>query len=316
MPVVRWILLVFALAGATQASGACSLAAASSGNFAAPTSYEVQAGTVSTISISPGLTCNGTVLSLISGDRARATASSANGFRLKNASGETIRYRLSADQGGQHAFGTGVTIDYMQGTLLSLLGILNNGIFVPTMYAALAEAPNLPAGTYRDTVTLQWDWSVCRGLGIAGVCLVADVGSGQTVIDVTLTVTRDCRISTPAIAFGSAPLPLQFAPVTQSVAVDCTKGTAYSVAFSKGQSGTARPWRAMKSVSGQSLRYNLYRPDGVTIWDDTNPALSALPGTGSQVPGLLHAYVARIDPDQPAPPSGYYADTLSVLISF
>lgn len=316
MRLIRLILAALTLACAAPAAAGCTLSAATGASFAAPTSYEVQAGGVAGVSVAPGLSCSGAVLSLLSGDRARARATSANGFRLKNAAGDTIRYRLSADQGGQYSFGTGATIDYMQGSLLSLLGILNNGNFVPTMYAALTEAPNLPAGTYTDTVTVQWDWSVCTGLGLGGVCILADIGTGQTVVTLTLTVTRDCRISTPAIAFGSAPLASQFVQVAQAVAVDCTKGTSFSVAFSKGKSGSSRPWRTMRSPGGQSLQYNLYRPDGVTVWDDANPLISQLPGTGSATPGLIHSYIARINPNQPTPAPGTYTDTLSVIVSF
>lgn len=318
MPLIRAVvllLLLLTMLAAGRADAACTLQPATSGSFAL-NSYELQAGVTGSISVSPSLSCNGAVVSVLSTDHARATAASANGFRLGNGAGDTIGYRLSADSGGQYSFGPGITIDYMQSALLALLGILNDGNFVPTMFAALTEAPNVPAGTYTDTVVINWNWSVCRGLGLGGICILRDTGSGQTTVTLTLSVTRDCRISAPAISFGSAPLASQFTPVSQAVAVDCTKGTTFSVAFTKGQSGASRPWRAMGSGAGQALQYNLYRPDGTTIWDDTNPMPSQQPGTGAETPALLHPYVARINPDQPTPPAGAYTDMLSVVVTF
>ncbi|GGB28507.1 lipoprotein [Sphingomonas metalli] len=313
---LRALLLLALCLLAQPARAACTLASAVTNDFGSRTSYDVRTATGGSQALPTQLSCNGSILGVFSADYMKATATSTNAFRLRSASGDTIGYRLSADSAGSYAFTQGGTINYMDSAFVSLLGILNPGYIVPPMYAALSELPNLPAGTYTDTVTMNWSWAVCRLLGVGGICVLQETGSGTTTITVTLTVSRDCRISAPAIAFGTAPLASQFASVTQAVAVDCTKGTAYTIAFTAGaNSATARPWRQMKSGTNL-LRYNIYRPDGVTIWDESNPLAAAQPGTGATTPAQMQTYVAKVDPGQTTPAAGSYTDTVSVVIGF
>lgn len=317
MPLMlRLLLLMLVLAFSTQAQAACTLATATATNFAPGSSYDIRNGAVATVAAPPSLSCGGTLIVLLSSNSARATVNSANNFTLRNGAGDSIAYRLSADSAGTRRFTQGGTIDYFDPSLLSLLGILNGGSFVPTMYAALTDTPNIPAGTYTDIVTINWSWNVCHLLGALGVCVLGESGTGTTTMTVSITVNKDCRITAPNLSFGSAPLASQFASVTQSVAVDCTKNAAYTVSFTSGNSGASRPWRAMSDGAGHSLQYNIYRADGSTIWDLTNPLQSVVVGTGSLTPAQLQVYVAKINPDQPTPPAGHYTDTVSVMIAF
>lgn len=300
---------------AARAEAACTVASSVTGGFATVTSYDLRGATVPSIAMPPTLSCNGAIITLLPSDYARATAASTNGFRLKSAAGNSIGYRLSADGAGSVAFTQGSTINYFDSSLLSLLTILSSSSFVPTMYAAPIETPNVPAGTYTDTVTIAWNWRICHGLGIGGVCILQETGSATTTITISLIVSADCRIIAPPVSFGTAPLAGSFAPVAQAVAVDCTKGTGYKVAFTSGASGASRPWRAMSDGAGHALQYNLYRPDGTTIWDETNALVASTPGTGATTPSQLFPYVARINPAQ-AVPAGSYSDTVSVVVTF
>jgi spore coat protein U-like protein len=318
MPVIlRTFLMLLGLALADRAGAACSLQTATSTSFAPASSYDVRtAGAIATVVTPASLACNGSLISIASSNTAKATALSTNGLKLKDASGNAIAYRLSADAAGSYSFTQGGTIDYFNAALLALLGILNGANFVPTMYAAVTDTPNIPAGTYTDTVRISWSWSVCHGVSVGGVCILGESGSGTTNMTITLVVGNDCRISAPALSFGSAPLASQFSSVTQAVAVDCTKDAAYTVAFTSGTSGASRPWRAMSDGAGHSLQYNIYRTDGATIWDMTNPMTSAVAGTGSTTPTQMQTYVAKINPSQATPPVGHYTDTVSVVIGF
>ncbi|WP_245196743.1 Csu type fimbrial protein [Sphingomonas jejuensis] len=308
---------LLAVIGGTEARAACSVAPAGSLLFADSSTFDVREAKVAQVSGSGGLTCNGSVLTVISSDYARATATSANGFQLRSSSGVTLPYRLSADSGGTYSFNTTPTINYMNPALLSLLGILSQDSFRTPLFATLTGAGNVPAGVYEDTVTIVWNYTICRGVGALGVCVLAETGSNKTTtITVRVTVTKDCRVAANALEFGSAPLAGQFAPVSQAVLVDCSLGAAYTVSFSAGASGASRPWRAMSSGAGDRLEYNIYRPDGSTIWDEANPAPAAQVGTGAVVPGQVQAFVARINPAQPTPRAGRYTDTVSVVIGF
>lgn len=314
--ILRMLLAAVAILAASEARAACAITPSHGVAFAPASSYDVRAGSVPTVGTSAGFSCNGSVITVFGGNRAQATVTSANGMRLRGPGGDLVPYRLSADPGGVHAFAQGSTINYFDPALLSLLGILSAGQFGPQLYAAPAAGANIAAGTYTDTIIVQWSWFVCHGVGVGGVCVVAETGTGVTTVGVTLTVSADCRISAPDISFGSAALASRFAPVAQAVAVDCTKGSAYAIAFTAGQAGSARPWRFMSDGRGNRLRYNLFRGGGSTIWDDLAGALPTGVGTGGASPSQLHNYVARIDPDQPTPPAGEYQDVISVVISF
>jgi spore coat protein U-like protein len=314
--IVRALLVLLGIMLSPAAQAACSLATSTTTTFAAGSSYDVQAGTIPQVTAPTSLSCNGSLISLISSNSAKATATSTNNFKLKDADGDTINYRLSADSAGSYTFTQGGTIDYMNSSLLSLLGILNGSNFVPTMYAALTEKPNIPAGVYTDTVLISWNYTICHGIGALGVCVLSETGTGTTLMTIKLTVGSDCRINAQALSFGSAPLAAQFNSVTQAVAVDCTKNSAYTVAFTSGTSGASRPWRAMSDGAGHNLQYNIYRADGSTIWDLTNPIPSATKGAGGLTPSQMQVYVAKINPDQATPPAGHYTDTVSVVIGF
>jgi spore coat protein U-like protein len=310
---MRLILALIAalfLPGIAQA--ACTVGPTSIG-FGSANSYAVQASTVAATSGLGGLSCTGTPIVLLSGNSARATVTSARGFRLGGPTGDLIPYRLSANASGTRNFTQGSTIDFYSA---DLIGLLNGSNLQPVFHAAIQGSANVAAGTYTDTLTVQWTWNMCRLANLGGICVLPETGSGTAIVTVTVTVVSDCRISAPPVDFGSAALARQFISVTQAVLVDCTKGSSYSVTLTSGSNGTARPWRTMRSAGGNVLRYNLYRSDGSTIWDESNPLASPTPGTGATVPGQPFTYRARIDPDQVTPPAGSYSDTVSVVISF
>lgn len=299
-----------------SAQAACTLTRNTNATLAPSSSYAVQAGQVAQVVTQPSLSCTGALLSVLSYNYARAGATSANGFRLRSDAGDSIAYHLSADPGGTFAFDTGATIDYFDPTLIGLLNNADPTVFTPPMYVTLADMPNVAAGTYTDIVTINWSWRICSGVGVGGLCVIGYTGSGTTTLRITFTVGNDCRIEAPDIAFGSAPLASGFQPVTQAVRLDCTKGSRFTIAFTAGDHGTARPWRALSDPLGNKLYYNLYRADGVTIWDETNPLSDPRAGTGNTLPTLTQTYIAKIDPTQPTPPPGLYRDTITVVVGF
>jgi spore coat protein U-like protein len=317
MRVIRLLVALFLACGfASVASAACTT---SSGTlaFASGSTYDVKSSSVANVSGSAGLACTGSVLNVLGTGYARATMTSANGFVLKSSSGGSIPFQIAADQNFTYPFTQGGTIDYYNTTLLSLLNILSPNSFTPGLYAKLTAAPNIPAGTYTDTLTVQWSWKMCSGINVLSLlCVGYDAGTSTAVIQVTLVVSADCRISAPNVNFGSAALASQFSSVSQAVLVDCSQGSTYKVSFSSGGNGSSRPWRTMSDGAGHVLQYNIYRTDGTTIWDETNPLASGTVGTGSTTPSQTQAYVAKVNPGQVTPPAGSYSDTVNVIISF
>lgn len=315
--VLRLFAVLLCLLIGGEAHAACQVTASTPLSLGSASSYDVRAGGVARTSSFAGFRCNGSVISLLSSNYARATMTSTNNFKLARAgSSDTIPITVSADQNGTYAFSQGGTIDYMNGSLLSLLGILNGSTLEPAIFVLPTAGANVSAGTYTDTLTIQWSWLVCHGVNVLNICILSETGTGTAQVQVTLVVGADCRIATSPLSFGTAALARQFTEVSHAVAVDCTKDSTYKVAFSTGNSGAARPWRAMSDGAGHSLQYNLYRTDGTTIWDETNPQPSPTAGTGATTPGQIHSFKARINPDQSTPPAGHYGDVVSVVISF
>lgn len=315
MRLTGYLLAFLLLAGWSGASrAACTLSGGQLG-FGTVSTFDVREQKVPVVSGSAGLGCNGSIISVVTSNYARARATSAGGFRLRDAAGNAIRYRLSADAGGKYPLSGGASVDYFDPVLLDLLGILSSKSFAPTLFATVLDAPNIPAGTYTDTVTIDWTWQVCHGVGAGGLCILAETGSGSTVVTVTLTAGKDCRVVAPDIDFGSAPLVTGFAPVRQAVTVDCSLGLGFSVGFTSGTAGVSRPWRAMKGAGSARLEYNLFRPDGA-VWDEAGAMPGSAVGTGNPVPALAQVYTARINPAQPTPPAGSYNDAISVVITF
>jgi spore coat protein U-like protein len=307
--------LLLAVVPGVAHAGCAASAGAGSITFAPSTSYDVQAGTIRPVAGLAGLACTGSTLSLLGGSTAKATIISARGFVLRGAGTDGIPYAVSADSAGTQTFTQGSTIDFMSSNILSLLGIGSASNFNAPLYARLTGIPNVAADTYTDQLTVTWDYSVCNGVQIGSLCVGYETGTLTLKIDVKLEVSRDCRIATRDIAFGSAPLASQFRPVTQSISVDCTKGATYKVAFTSGRSGTSRPWRTMTGSAG-SLQYNIYRPDGTTIWDETNPNVAAAPGTGATTPTQIQSFVAKVNPAQATPPAGTYTDQVVAVVTF
>lgn len=316
LTLLRLMIGLFAVLGSTGAARAGCTAASTTLNLGAPSSYSVLDSSVAQVSGQAGLSCTGNLLTLLGGGYARATFTSANNFALKNTAGDQVAYRLTVDSGGTTVITQNGTVDYLNSTILSLLGIGQANGFNAPVYAKLTAAPNLPAGVYTDTVTVAWDYHICNGAQIGIVCVAYESGQTQKTLTVTMDVQNDCRILAPNVSFGSVALVGQFGTVSQSVLVNCTKNATYKVAFTNGLSGAARPWRAMTDGSGNVLQYNLYRSDGVTIWDETNPLTSGETGSGSTTPSQAHGYTAKVNPAQTTPPPGTYSDTVSVVISF
>jgi len=135
---------------------------------------------------------------------------------------------------------------------------------------------------------------------------------------VTLTVTNDCStITAPNLNFASAPLVKDFAPVSQTIAITCTKGSTYTVGINNGNNAVGSV-RNMASGANR-LSYEIYKGSTTNRWGVSGTERWAST-SASQVStdGLLksYQYTARILATQNTPPAGSYTDTLVVDVAF
>lgn len=315
------LLLILLLAGA-PALAACRV---SLGNAAlgTRTSFAVNS-TVQTTTATLLVDCD-TVLNLLNVSdfvnvtMTAATASASNRATLRRSDNATVTDSLPIQlcaQSGCPA-GSEITLNgayrWSGGTLL---GLLTSSRYSLPLYIRTVAGQNLSAGPYQVTLTLSVNYSVCALAAVA--CLSAQTGTVSLPLAVTLTVTNDCvTISAPDVNFGSAPLVKDFAAVSQSIAITCTKGSVYTVGINNGSyaSGNVR-----NMASGNNrLSYEIYKGSTTNRWGVSGTERwSSAASSQVSTDGLLRTYnyTARVLSSQSTPPAGSYSDTLVVDIAF
>lgn len=321
----RVVGLFLVCAGTGQAAAACSTGNAQSADFGAVGSVALRAAVQTTSTRDAGIECSGQALQPWEAQDTyfRVTLSSANGGLL-GPTGDLLDYRLyaSADRNNGAALIPAVPLDLVGLGVIDALGLLQSasGRVMP-LYLAAAGGSNVAAGGYEDTATLAWEWRYCTGSSGSGVCSSYDTGSGVTTVPVNLVVQNDCSIAAADLDFGSAALPSAFAAANGSIAVTCTKGSAYSVGLGDGQN-PAEARRNMRSAQGELLAYDLFQGVSGIRWGSvgaerrSSAEADVNPGPGTGVDKQVFNYNAKVYADQTAVPVGRYVDTVLVDVAF
>jgi spore coat protein U-like protein len=260
--------------------------------------------------------CSSVWLALLSPDPVLNGRMQSNmtGLKLKSGSFE-IPYQIYSDPSFTQGYaGSAVVINLLGSNLVNLLNG-GTGSTVP-LYIVTTPGPNIPAGTYTDTVNVTWTYSnICEGLlSLGGGCAgTLNNGTVTRPIVVSLTVTNDCTITAPTVNFGSAPILAGFPTVSQSISLQCSRDLVYTVGLSNGSSPNAG--RRRMSAGSNRLAYDLFKAD-TTVWGSVGTARASgpAPATGNTVQTI--PYTARIYQDQGAPALGNYTDNVVVDVSF
>jgi spore coat protein U-like protein len=127
-------------------------------------------------------------------------------------------------------------------------------------------------------------------------------------MDVSASVTKNCTVTTSAVAFGSYDVNSSADLDEQGgVTVACTKGVTATISLSGSNAG-----RAMTGPGGAALSYALYQNSGrSTAWDGTSVATYASVTRASQ---NLTVY-GRIPKNQDVT-FGAYSDDVTATINF
>lgn len=290
-------------------------ASSASGSFGSLSSFTL-ASTAETVETGSGFTCTGGLLTLLSTDTITATIASSAGEngstpQMTSASGSAIPYTICASSGCGTTYTIGQTITWNSTSLLGLLGLFDASDGSLPLYIHTTAGLNVPAGTYTDTITIDWHYNICF-IGLLGICAYT---TGDTTSAVTLTaiVTNDCTIEeAPDVSFGSAALPADFSPVASALTILCTKNAAYTVNLNS-SNPVSGDWRQMSSAidgSTHYLLYQLYQADG-TAWTPENDQSET--GTGED---QTVNYTAKVDSSQTNQPAGSYTDTVTVTVTY
>ncbi|GLO14923.1 hypothetical protein PPUJ20028_35060 [Pseudomonas putida] len=262
------------------------------------------------------------MLSLLSsGDHFYATITPASGG-LVGPTGDVIAYTLYADNSTNYPIARNVAYDFARNGILDVLGLL--GSITPKtvpIYLRTQIGSNVAAGLYQENLTVTWSWDYCSGISVLGGCLGRDIGSGVQTLNVSLTVTNDCQITTPDISFSSAPVVAGFGTVSQSMSVSCTKGSNYTVGLDDGQNVSGGR-RRMKSSANNYLAYDIFKSAGTVRWGASGAARRASadadvnPGAGTGTGSQVFNYNAKVYTDQATPPAATYSDSVILDVQF
>ncbi|MGO0629385.1 Csu type fimbrial protein [Pseudomonas sp. SAR267] len=319
---MKRLLCALMLLPAGSAWALCSSVATTPAAFGTINSTLVRTTIQSASSTNAGLQCTGSLLSLLSAsDHFYATITSSTSG-LVGPTGDVIAYTLYADNSTSYPITRGVAFDFARNGILDLLGLLNGTTpkAVP-LYMKTQVGSNVAAGLYQETLTIAWSWNYCSGIGVGGLCLGRDIGSGTQTMTVNLTVSNDCQITTPSISFGSAPVVAGFGTVSQSVSLSCTKGSAYTVGLNDGENVSGGR-RRMKSSAGNYLAYYIFKSAGTVRWGSLTAARRASsdadvnPGNGTGTGSQVFNYNAKVYTDQATPPAASYIDNVILDVQF
>lgn len=279
-------------------------------------------GTVQTASsTNSGLQCNGSVISVLSSTDSFKIKITSTTSGLVGPTGDVIPYTLYADATTNYPITRGTPFEFRTTGILDLLGLLNGTPKNVPIYMRTQVGSNVSAGLYQEILDVEWTWDYCDGIGVGGLCIGRDKGSGTRTLLVSMTVTNDCQITTPSINFASAPVVAGFGTVSQSLSVSCTKGSNYTVGLDDGQN-VANGRRRMKSAANNYLAYDIFKGAGAVRWGSTGAARRASadadvnPGTGTGTGSQVFNYNAKVYTDQATPPAATYTDSVILDVQF
>ncbi len=176
---MKRLLCALMLLPAGSAWALCSSVATTPAAFGTINSTLVRTTIQSASSTNAGLQCTGSLLSLLSAsDHFYATITSSTSG-LVGPTGDVIAYTLYADNSTSYPITRGVAFDFARNGILDLLGLLNGTTpkAVP-LYMRTQLGSIVAAGLYQETLTIAWSWNYCSGIGVGGLCLGRDIGSG------------------------------------------------------------------------------------------------------------------------------------------
>ena len=316
---------LLAMVLAAEAQALCTTVSTTSANFGTVSSMLVRSTSQPASTTNAGLSCTGSLLSLLTtNDHFYATISSTTSG-LVGPTGDVIGYTLYANNSTSYPITRGTPFDFARNSIIDLLGLLGSSTVAKTIpiYMGSITGSNVAAGVYTENLSIFWNWNYCSGIGALGVCLGRDVSSGTQNLTVNMTVSNDCLITAPNISFGSAPVVSAFATVTgQTISLNCTKGSAYTVGLSDGQNPVSVGGRRRMVASGNYLAYDIFKSAGTTRWGSVGSARRAssdaevFPGNGLGNGSQVFNYNARIYTDQATPPAGTYLDNVVLDVGF
>ena len=167
----------------------------------------------------------------------------------------------------------------------------------------------------------------CLGAALlVAISSKAQAATTSATFQVSANVTASCSVSATNLAFGAYNVNSTTATTgTSTIAVNCTKGTSFTVAIDAGSNaGGVSNFSSRQMSDGLAtpdyLGYQLYSDSShTTIWGDGTNSSSTVSGTGAG-PGTTHKVTETVYGQIPAQqnvPAGAYTDgTVNVTVTY
>lgn len=157
--------------------------------------------------------------------------------------------------------------------------------------------------------------STTFALLLAGSALAAE---STTTFSVGATIADSCAVSASNLAFGNID-PLDNATnntdATTTIEVTCANGTTYDVGLDAGLATDATVSTRAMTSGADALNYSLYSDAGrSTNWGNT-VGTDTVSDTGTGSAQTITVY-GRVPSGQETVPTGTYADTITVTVTY
>jgi spore coat protein U-like protein len=131
---------------------------------------------------------------------------------------------------------------------------------------------------------------------------------------VRANVINDCNINVGSLVFPNSNLLNSAVSTTSSMSIQCSKNTAYKIAFSAGANGTMTARKMKNTGTAETVSYQISNTlNGASLGDGTGGTV-ALSGTGDGT--TYNQTVYGLVPSQATPSPGDYKDTITATVSF
>jgi spore coat protein U-like protein len=197
------------------------------------------------------------------------------------------------------------------------LGSNGSGTRSRTVYGRIyPNQTTAPTGTFVSTFSGS-NTQIDYGYSTSFSCSSSLSPRVQNVpFTVRLTNNASCTVNTTALNFGTQFNLSADRDATNTVTVNCTAGTAYTVGLSNGTGGGTGPTarRMTNSSTASYVTYGIFRDAARTQpWGDVSGTNTAA-GTGDGTNQAFTGY-GRVPP-QVEPPTLTYTDTVVVTVTY
>lgn len=147
---------------------------------------------------------------------------------------------------------------------------------------------------------------------LVGVSSAARAQTADAAMGVSLVVAAECTLASTAMAFPGTGLIDADLTATAALTVQCTPGTAYTIALSNGAGGAATDAMRQMTSGANTVDYMIYQDEANTLpWSPTD-TLAVAVATGADE--IFTAYGTVLAGQNV--PTGTYVDSVVATITY